>query len=131
MRIDQPALGNWTAWVPTITTQGGALESTTIGHARYVKNGKTVSFTFSIRCKNDGTGTATGYVQFTLPLTPSNVAVGAGYGSVDQHMLQGVISTSGYVRAYRTNAVSPVRNSADSANVDTFIQISGTYETAS
>lgn len=122
--------GPWTAWVPTITTQGGALESTTINHARYSLRGKTVEFNFSIRCKNDGTGTGTGYVQFTLPLTPAFRATAVGDGTVDSHALYGLISSSGFVRAYRTSSVSPVRNSADSANVDTFIQLSGVYEIA-
>jgi hypothetical protein len=57
----------WETWTPTITASSGAFSSVTITEARYARIQKIIVCYLSV--KITGMGTATGNLNFTLPVT--------------------------------------------------------------
>jgi len=90
--FDQSA---WTSWTPTITAGTGTF-ITVSASGRYQQIGKTVHF--SLKITETSVGTASGSVNFTLPITALNnpSADTIGYGREDAgtgNMMQARLSS--------------------------------------
>lgn len=88
----------WTTWSPSYTSGGGAVTSPTItAVARYETVGKTVRGVLRLTLTNVGSGSPTGTVIVTTPVTPKNSDSGcAGYLLNDGTALSAEASSDGH-----------------------------------
>lgn len=119
------AVGRWTSWVPTISSQTGAMTTVAVGGARYCRIGDTIQFTVHIDITNAGTGAAA--LNFSLPvaavMTPlTRVFVGRENFSTGV-MLQGWLSSATQVSVLRYDNATIIANARQ-------IHITGAYEAA-
>lgn len=115
--------GSWTAWTPTVTSEGGTFASVS-GAGRYTQVGKSVFWNADLTITT--VGTATGGVRFTLPVTAraSLGSLGSGRDDAVSGKIQSVTFLSTTVaKVYDYNNASPIAASA-------VLKLSGVYEAA-
>jgi len=123
----------WTTWTPTVSIVNGSVTLTTLGYARYRKQGRICFYEISAECTpNAGNTNTAGELRFTTPITPSrDQAGGGGYETSTGHALYAKINQAGgYIACLRATSWSPLRDPANANNVAPYIVLSGWYEVA-
>lgn len=123
-QLNANAPQEWTAWTPTVSASSGSFSSLT-AVARYARHGKTVVWFAKFTINT--VGTASVYLQFTLPVNAVTQPIALGSGRV----LAGSVSNSVQVFAL-TAGVARVSKYDDSTVIGTgnVIDLFGTYESA-
>lgn len=117
--------GLWTAWTPTITATAGTF--TTVSAAgRYTQIGKTVIWSLTITMTT--AGTASNYLQFTLPATAA-AGNGSNIGS-GRATLPTVASSAQVFLASSTTARVSTYNDGSVIGSGYVAYLSGEYEAA-
>jgi hypothetical protein len=115
------AYPQWITYTPTVTSQGGTITSYTAS-GKFIQIGSIVHFSATVTITNQGT--ATGFMDVTLPLTSLNNAAFSG----------GIANTGGgcfAVASAATATVVVLRADATSVlSSGNTIYLSGTYEAA-
>ena len=114
------ALGPWSTWSPTITSQTGTI--TTLGTitARYAQAGKNVYFFLEILITTNGTGAS--YINASLPVTAKSNTPATGRDGLTAKVLSCQINTGTSAMTVQFyDGTYPGANGAQ-------LRISGTYE---
>ncbi len=125
VRDNLKAIGDaWTAWTPTVTASTGTF-TTVSGSGRYIAAGKLIVWSCTITITT--VGTASGYVQFTLPVTAQASSGNVGGG-------RALVPTTSVVSQVFLSSTTAARVSRydDSGVIGAgyVIHLSGTYEAA-
>ncbi|WP_375413087.1 beta strand repeat-containing protein [uncultured Bradyrhizobium sp.] len=116
----------WTPYTPAVTSGGGALTGTTISAgARYKTLGKTTWIEGTVILTNIGSGSPTGYVGVSLPVSGPTTANSVGFAS---GMTNAALSAAGFINAGATRIELYKYDSTTLWGNGATIYFAGTYE---